>query len=88
MFRRSSAPFAPLSFSTPLRVFGDHLPPATDRIQQVEKELAEMRAALAARAQAEANASAKPPTVDERSNMGAPPAGSDVSSGFERNQGS
>ena len=54
-----------------------------ERVRQLEE-----KANMEARAQAEANASAKPPTVDERSNMGAPPAGSDVSSGFERNQGS
>ena len=54
-----------------------------ERVRQLEE-----KANMEARAQAEANTSATPPTVDERSNMGAPPAGSDVSSGFERNQGS
>ena len=54
-----------------------------ERVRQLEE-----KANMEARAQAEANASAKPPTVDERPNIGAPPAGSDVSSGFERNQGS
>lgn len=54
-----------------------------ERVRQLEE-----KANMEARAQAEANASATPPTVDERPNMGAPPARSDVSSGFERNQGS
>lgn len=54
-----------------------------ERVRQLEE-----KANMEARAKAEGTASATPPAVDESTNLGAPSAGSDMSTGFERNPGS